>query len=157
MSAASPAIRIAPASSRTGVDQAIDYATTLECAQVNCLAGIVPPGVSAAQAHATFVRNLQFAAPSFAAAGIRLLIEPINTRDIPGFFLTRTTPGARDHRRRRVDNLFLQYDVYHMQIMEGDLSRTIERALPAHRAHADRRSARTKRTGHRRDQLHRSF
>jgi hydroxypyruvate isomerase len=114
----------------SGVDLAIDYATTLECTQVNCLAGIVPPGVSPAQARDTFVGNLQFAAPKFAAAGIRLLIEPINTRDIPGFFLTGTTQALEMIEAVGSDNLFLQYDVYHMQIMEGDLSRTIERALP---------------------------
>jgi hydroxypyruvate isomerase len=113
----------------TGVDQAIDYATTLECSQVNCLAGIVPPGVSAPEALATFVGNLQFAAPKLAAAGVRLLIEPINTRDIPGFFLTRTAQALEIIEAVGSDNLFLQYDVYHMQIMEGDLSRTIERAL----------------------------
>jgi hydroxypyruvate isomerase len=113
-----------------GVDQAIDYATTLECTQVNCLAGIVPPGVSAAAAQATFVSNLQYAAPKLAAAGVRLLIEPINTRDIPGFYLTRTAQALEIIDAVGSDNLFLQYDVYHMQIMEGDLSRTIERALP---------------------------
>jgi hydroxypyruvate isomerase len=113
-----------------GVDQAIDYATTLECTQVNCLAGIVPPGVSAAEAQATFVGNLQYAAPKLAAAGVRLLIEPINTRDIPGFYLTHTAQALEIIDAVGSDNLFLQYDVYHMQIMEGDLSRTIERALP---------------------------
>jgi hydroxypyruvate isomerase len=113
-----------------GVEQAIDYATTLECTQVNCLAGIVPPGVSSAEAHATLVGNLRLAAPQCAAAGIRLLIEPINTRDIPGFFLTHTAQALEIIEEVGSDNLFLQYDVYHMQIMEGDLSRTIERALP---------------------------
>jgi hydroxypyruvate isomerase len=112
-----------------GVAAAIDYATTLECAQVNCLAGIVPPGVGSAAAHATFVSNLQFAAPKCAAAGIRLLIEPINTRDIPGFFLTRTAQALNIIEEVGSDNLFLQYDVYHMQVMEGDLSRTIEHAI----------------------------
>src|SRR5262245_7203908 len=73
-----------------GVDRAIRYATALGCGQVNCLAGAVPQGVSEAEAQATFVDNLRLAAPKLKAAGIKLLIEPINTRDIPNFFLNRT-------------------------------------------------------------------
>jgi len=68
-----------------GVGRAIDYAAALSCKQVNCLAGIAPQGVDVAKVRETFVANLKFAAPKLAAAGIRLLIEPINTRDIPGF------------------------------------------------------------------------
>jgi hydroxypyruvate isomerase len=121
-----------------GVDRAIDYARTLGCTQVNCLAGVVPSGVSQADAHATFVRNLRSAAPRLEAAGVRLLIEPINTRDIPGFFLTHTNQalGIIDEAGGAVQ---LQYDVYHMQIMEGDLAKTIERHLPriAHMQIAD--------------------
>ena len=121
-----------------GVDRAIDYARTLDCTQVNCLAGVVPSGVSQADAHATFVRNLRSAAPRLEAAGVRLLIEPINTRDIPGFFLTHTKQalGIIDEAGGAAQ---LQYDVYHMQIMEGDLAKTIERHLPriAHMQIAD--------------------
>ena len=73
-----------------GVGAAIEYATALGCPQVNCLAGIVPRSVSAQAAHDTFVQNLKFAALELESAGIRLLIEPINTIDIPGFLLTRT-------------------------------------------------------------------
>lgn len=112
-----------------GIDRAIDYARTLGCTQVNCLAGVTPAGVSPAAARDTFTRNLATAAPRLAACGIRLLIEPINTRDIPGFFLTRTAQALDIIADVRSDNLFLQYDVYHMQIMEGDLSRTVERHL----------------------------
>ncbi len=75
---------------RAGVDKAIAYATTLGVKQMNCLAGIKPAGVSEADARRTLVDNLKFAAPKLKAAGIRLLIEPINTFDIPGFFLSRT-------------------------------------------------------------------
>jgi len=112
-----------------GLDRAIDYATTLGCSQINCLAGIVPPGVSADQARATFVRNLKLAAATLGAAGIRLLIEPINTRDIPGFFLTRTAQAADILTEVGSPNLWIQYDVYHMQIMEGDLAKTLEREI----------------------------
>lgn len=114
-----------------GVDRALEYATALGCSQVNCLAGIVPPATSTEEARATFVRNLQMAAPKLAAAGIRLLIEPINTRDIPGFFLNRTAQALEIIEAVGSGNLFIQYDVYHMQIMEGDLATTLERRLPS--------------------------
>jgi hydroxypyruvate isomerase len=122
-----------------GVDRAIGYAQVLGCRQLNCLAGIVPSGVSQADAHATFVGNLRLAAQKLKAAQIRLLIEPINTRDIPGFFLTHTKQALAIIDEVGADNMFLQYDVYHMQIMEGDLAKTIERNLPriAHMQIAD--------------------
>jgi hydroxypyruvate isomerase len=114
---------------QAGVDKAIRYATTLGCTQLNTLAGIKPAGVDAATARATLVKNLQYAAPRLKAAGIRLLIEPINTRDIPGFFLTHTAQALEIIDAVGSDNLFLQYDIYHMQIMEGDLAPTIEKHL----------------------------
>jgi len=110
----------------TGVDRAIDYATTLGCKQLNCLAGIRPSRRDPIEARETFIRNLQFAAPRLKAAGIKLLIEAINTRDIPGFFLTNTVQAIDIIKAVGSDNLFFQYDIYHMQIMEGDLSATIE-------------------------------
>jgi len=113
-----------------GVDRAIDYATTLGCSQINCLAGIPPAGADPSEVRATFVGNLQRAGSKLKAAGIRLLIEPINTRDIPNFFLSHTSQAIEIIRAVGSDNLFLQYDVYHMQIMEGDLTKTIERQLP---------------------------
>jgi hydroxypyruvate isomerase len=113
---------------RAGVDKAIAYATALGCKQVNILAGI-PKGVDAGEARRVFVENLRYAAPKLKDAGIKLLIEMINTRDIPGFFLT-STPQALDILAEvGSDNLYLQYDIYHMQIMEGDLARTIEANL----------------------------
>ena len=114
---------------KAGVDKAIEYATALGCKQVNCLAGIAKD-VDPKQAHATFVSNLKFAAPKLKAAGIKLLIEAINTRDIPGFFLTSTKQALAVIDEVGSDNLFVQYDIYHMQIMEGDLARTIEANLP---------------------------
>jgi len=112
-----------------GVGTAIEYATALGCRQVNCLAGIRPSGLDPADARETFIRNLQFAATRLKTAGIKLLIEPINTRDMPGFFLTHTQQAVDIVRAVGSDNLFLQYDIYHMQIMEGDLAPTIERNL----------------------------
>ncbi|OFW23262.1 MAG: hydroxypyruvate isomerase [Acidobacteria bacterium RIFCSPLOWO2_02_FULL_65_29] len=122
-----------------GVERAVTYATALGCTQVNCLAGIVPAGAHPSDVRATFVGNLKRAAARLKSAGIRLLIEPINTRDIPNFFLSRTAQAIEIIEAVGSDNLFLQYDVYHMQIMEGDLSRTIERHLPliAHMQIAD--------------------
>jgi hydroxypyruvate isomerase len=112
-----------------GVGQAIDYATRLGCRQVNCLAGLVPDNVSAERMRTTLVANLKFAALKLKEHGIRLLIEPINTRDIPGFYLTHSSQGIDIIREVGSDNLFLQYDIYHMQVMEGDLAPTIEKHL----------------------------
>jgi hydroxypyruvate isomerase len=102
------------------------YARALGCRQLNCLAGIRPPHRDPGEARETLIDNLRFAAHELKQAGIRLLIEPINTRDIPGFFLTHTRQALDLIRAVGADNLLLQYDIYHMQIMEGDLARTIE-------------------------------
>jgi len=114
---------------RKGVDTAITYAKALDCGQVNCLAGITPAGVDAAALENVFVENLRFAAERLKQAGIRLLVEPINTIDIPGFFLNTSRQALALMDRVGSDNLYLQYDIYHMQIMEGDLARSIEKHL----------------------------
>ena len=113
-----------------GVDNAIAYATALGCKQINCLAGIPPPGVDPREAHATIVGNLKLAARRLGSVGVKLLIEPINTRDIPGFFLHHTDQALNVIKAVGSENVFLQYDVYHMQIMEGDLAFRIEHHLP---------------------------
>ena len=115
---------------RAGVAKAIDYATALGVKQVNCLAGKVPAGTDPAVVHRTFVENLRYAAGELGRHGIRLLIEPINTRDIPGFYLCRSQQAVDIIEAVGSDNLFLQYDIYHMQVMEGDLTRTMERLMP---------------------------
>jgi hydroxypyruvate isomerase len=112
-----------------GVFQAIDYATKLGCRQVNCLAGIAPQGGHQARFYETLVNNLRFAAHELSQEGIALLVEPINTRDIPGFFLNGTAQALQLLEDVDSNNVFLQYDIYHMQIMEGDLARTIESNL----------------------------
>jgi hydroxypyruvate isomerase len=114
---------------RAGVQRAIAYAHALDCPQVNCLAGKLPTGVSADQAHSTLVANLRYAASELANAGIRLLVEPINTYDIPGFFLTRTDQALALMDKVGSDNLFLQYDIYHAQRTEGELAATLQRHL----------------------------
>ncbi len=122
-----------------GVGSAIEYATALGCKQLNCLAGVTPTGADVERVRETFVANLRFAAEKLAGAGIRLLAEPINTRDIPGFYLHNTAQALEIFEEVGSDNLYLQYDIYHMQIMEGDLARTIESNLPriAHMQLAD--------------------
>lgn len=110
---------------RAGVGKAIEYATALSCPQVNCLAGKLPAGISPKQAHDTFVANLKFAAGQLKSAGIRLLIEPINHFDIPGFFLTKTEQAVAILDEVASDNLYIQYDIYHAQRMEGELGNTL--------------------------------
>ena len=114
---------------RQGVDQAIAYAKALGCTQVNCLAGKLPTGVSREQAQTTFVANLKYAADKLKAAGIRLLIEPINSYDIPGFFLNTTAQAAAVLEAVGSDNLWIQYDIYHAQRMEGELAATAQKYL----------------------------
>ncbi len=113
-----------------GVGRAIDYGTALGCKQINCLAGIAPDGVADDMLRATFVSNLRFAAPRLKQAGMRMLIEPINTYDIPGFYLNRTEQAIGILDEVGSDNLFVQYDIYHAQRMEGELAKTIEKYLP---------------------------
>jgi len=114
---------------RNGVRRAIDYARALGCSQVNCLAGIAPEDADPDELRSTFVRNLRYAAERLAEHDITLLVEAINTRDIPGFYLTTTMQAFGVVEEVGASNLKLQYDVYHMQVMEGDLVPTIERNL----------------------------
>jgi len=113
-----------------GVGRAIEYAQALGCRQLNCLAGLAPAGTDRERLRSTLISNLRFAAAQLQSAGIRLLLEPCNTRDVPGFFLSRSADALEIMRAVGSDNLFLQYDVYHMQVMEGDLATSIERLLP---------------------------
>ena len=124
---------------RAGVGQAIDYAQVLGCGQLHCMAGLAPEGADAGELRATYVDNLRYASAEMAKAGIKCLMEMINTRDIPGFYLNSSAQAEEILAEVGSDNLYLQYDIYHMQIMEGDLAPTIERLLPriAHMQLAD--------------------
>ena len=115
---------------RAGVARALEVATALGVPQLNCLAGKAPPGVDEALLRRTFVANLRFAATALKKAGIRLLVEPINGWDIPGFYLQRTAQAIELMDEVDSDNLWLQYDIYHAQRMEGELAATLERHLP---------------------------
>jgi hydroxypyruvate isomerase len=114
---------------RAGVAKAIEYAKALGAPQLNCLAGKAPPGADDATLRRTFVANLRYAAAELKKAGVRLLVEPINTYDIPGFYLNRTALALAIVDEVGSDNLFLQYDIYHAQRMEGELAATIAKNL----------------------------
>jgi hydroxypyruvate isomerase len=112
-----------------GVGLAIEYARALRCPLVNCLAGIAPRGEDPERVRKTLVGNLRFAAARLAEAGLQLVTEAINTRDMPGFHLCRSAQALSVIDEVAAPNLRLQYDVYHMQVMEGDLAATLERHL----------------------------
>ena len=119
---------------RAGVARALEYAAVLGVPQLNCLAGKVPAGVDDDTLRRTFVANLRFAAGELKRAGLKLLIEPINHFDIPGFYLNRTAQAvaildevASDG---ITDNAYVQYDIYHAQRMEGELAATLQKHLP---------------------------
>jgi hydroxypyruvate isomerase len=114
---------------RDGVLRAVDYATALDCHQVNCLVGIAPPDADLFECNEVLLKNLRFAAAALARERIRLLIEPVNTLDIPGFFLNRTEQAVQVISDVGSDNLAIQYDIYHMQVMEGDIARTLQKHL----------------------------
>ena len=114
---------------REGVARAIEYATALGAPQLNCLAGKTPLGATEALLRKTFVANLRYAAAELKKARLKLLIEPINTFDVPGFFLNRTAQAAAIIDEVGVDNLFLQYDIYHAQRMEGELAATMSKYI----------------------------
>ena len=114
---------------RDGVERAISYARELGCGQLNCLAGKAPPGVSETVLRQTFVSNLSHAAAALKKAGLRLLVEPINSFDIPGFYLTGTAQAISVLDEVGADNAFVQYDIYHAQRMEGELAATMQKHL----------------------------
>ncbi|MDP9045608.1 MAG: hydroxypyruvate isomerase [Pseudomonadota bacterium] len=115
---------------RSGVARAIDWASALGVTQLNCLVGKTPVGIAPERVHDTLIGNLRHAADALGAVGIRLLVEPINTYDIPGFHLSRTDQAAALIEAVGGDNLFIQYDLYHAQRMEGELIATLTRHLP---------------------------
>lgn len=116
---------------RAGVDQAIDYAKALGCRQLNCLAGLRPESVSEELAWQTLVENVAYAGEKLATEDITLCLEAINSRvDMPGFMLDTSGKVLALIEQVDGDNVRLQYDLYHMQIMEGDLIRSMECLLP---------------------------
>lgn len=124
---------------RDGIAKAIGYAKILECGQLHCMAGLTPEGADPDDLRNTYVNNLRFASGAMEKAGIKCLMEMINTRDAPGFYLNNSAQAQDIMAEVASDNLYIQYDIYHMQIMEGDLAPTMERLLPriAHMQLAD--------------------
>jgi len=114
---------------RACVAKAVGYATVLGTPQINCLAGKAPAGVAEAELRRTLVNNLRHAAQRLAGEGLKLLVEPINTHDIPGFYLNRTQQAIDLLDEVGADNAFLQYDIYHAQRTEGELAATMEKHL----------------------------
>ena len=114
---------------RTGVAQAITYAKALGVGQLNCLAGKAPAGIGDAVLRKTFVDNLRYAAGELKKVSLKLLIEPINTFDIPGFYLNRTAQALDILDEVNAGNAFVQYDIYHAQRMEGELAATMQKHL----------------------------
>jgi hydroxypyruvate isomerase len=112
---------------RDGLPQAIAYAKALGAPQVNCLAGKSPAGADDALVRKTLVENLRFAAKALKAEGMKLLIEPINNFDVPGFWLNRTALAISVLDEVDSENAFVQYDIYHAQRHEGDLANTLSR------------------------------
>jgi hydroxypyruvate isomerase len=109
------------------VEQALKYAVVLDCERVHCLSGIRPPGVSDAVLEETYIANLRYAADRLATVGVTVMIEPINSRiDMPGYWLDDVEKGFRLLRVVDRNNVKLQYDIYHAQIIAGDLARTLE-------------------------------
>ena len=119
---------------RDGVDQAIRYAKATQCKLVHTMAGLWPEGRDRAAAERVYTENLRWAADRLADAGLTAVIEPINTRDIPGYFLNYTGQAMQIIERVGRPNLKLQLDLYHVQIMEGDLASKV-RALAGHYPH----------------------
>ena len=111
---------------KDGVERAIAYASALGCPRLNCIAGLA----SADREHfEVLVANVRHAARRLGEVGIELVIEPLNTRSVPGAFLSRSAQAIDVLNAAGEPNARLQYDVFHMQIMEGDLARTLERLL----------------------------
>lgn len=112
---------------RAGIATALDYAAALSCPKLNVICGLAQPGADLEAMEQTLVENLRHAAPRCADAGVKLMIEPINQRDMPGFSLSTTGHAERILDRVGHDNLYIQYDLYHAQVTQGDLIPTYER------------------------------
>ena len=112
------------------LEQALSYARALHCPRLHVMAGVPPADASRKECEAVYGRNLRMAAARLQPYGIRLQIEPLNTRDNPGYFLTTPAQAQRIMMQVDSDNLFLQMDLYHWQVMLGDLATNIRTYLP---------------------------
>ncbi len=110
---------------REGVAKGVEYAKALGCKQMNCLAGVAPPDIDGAKVRGTYVCNLRYAAGELARYGMTLLIEPINTQTVPGFYLNTSAQALELMDEVGAANLKMQYDLFHMRIMGDDLAEAI--------------------------------
>jgi len=115
---------------REDLERAIDYARPVHCTSLHLMARVVPAGAERAALHATYVANLQYAAKRLGGEGMRLLIEPLSERTVANCFLRSSAQAAQVLAEVAADNALIQYDLFHMQIMEGNLAETVERLLP---------------------------
>jgi hydroxypyruvate isomerase len=115
------------------VEQALPYALALHCPRLHVLAGLMPPGIERAELRATYVANLAWAAREAASVGIDLMIEPINRRDVPGYLLNRQDDAHEIVADVGAPNLKVQMDLYHCQIVEGDVAMKLRKYLPGGR------------------------
>ena len=118
---------------RAGLKRALDYAHTLDCPRIHVMAGLAPAGADRAELQRTYEDNLAWAAQQAQAAGRTLLIEPINPRDIPGFFLNRQDEAHRIVQAIGSAHLKVQMDLYHCQIVDGDVAMKLRQYLPTGR------------------------
>ena len=114
-----------------GVELALEYAVMLQCPRIHLMAGLVPAGADRQAMHATYVANLRWAAERARLAGVEVLIEPINTRDNPGYLLNRQDEAHAVLGKVGADNLKVQMDLYHCQIVEGDVAMKLRQYLPS--------------------------
>lgn len=118
---------------RAGIARALEYAQVLACPRIHVMAGLVPASHSREALRPTYVANLREAAREAARQGVDVLIEPINTRDIPGFFLNRQDQAHELLVEIGEPNVKVQMDLYHCQIVEGDVAMKIRQYLPTGR------------------------
>lgn len=118
---------------REGLETALAYAQALECRRIHVMAGLLPPGLSLEEARVTYVANLRWAAERAQARHLDLLIEPINHRDMPGYFLNRQAQAHELLAEIGSDRVKVQFDLYHCQVSEGDLASKIRQYLPTGR------------------------
>jgi hydroxypyruvate isomerase len=115
---------------RAGIVQALEYAAVLDCPRIHVMAGLLPVGTERETFYSTYIHQLRWAAEKAVNQGVEMLIEPINTRDIPGFFLNRQDHAHQVVKDVGASNLKVQMDLYHCQIVEGDLAMKLRKYLP---------------------------
>ncbi|WP_277206438.1 2-oxo-tetronate isomerase [Vibrio misgurnus] len=115
---------------RASVEVAIVYANALNCKKVHAMAGILDDRFTREQHIATFIANIRYAADKFAQQGIELMIEPLNNRDVPNYFIAHQREAVALIKQIDRSNVKLQLDLYHAQIMDGDLSSLIREVAP---------------------------